>query len=73
MNPKKFEKEKSDFQKIMDSKKQSCPYLANLFADYHYLQDLELANYLMYKSPPAIKAAENVRALAGEKRNCSNN
>ncbi len=65
---KKFEKEKSDFQKIMDSKKQSCPYLANLFTDYYYLRDLELEKHLRYKSPPAVKAAENVRTLAVEKR-----
>lgn len=65
---KNFEKEKSDFQKIMTSKKQNCPFLVNLFADYYYLQDLELANYLMYKSPPAVKAAENVKTLAGEKK-----
>lgn len=63
-----FEKEKSNFQKIMDSQKQSCPYLANLFADYYYFQDLKLENYLKYKSPPALKAAENVKILANEKR-----
>ncbi len=64
----RLEKEKSGLQKIKDSDSQSCPYLARLFTEYYFLQDMKLANFLQHKSPPSPKAAENVKALAREKR-----
>ena len=65
---KRIEEEKKALLDFRNSTEQTFPHLAMIFSDYYYLKDMELSHHLRYKSPPAIKAAENVKALANEKR-----
>jgi len=49
-------------------KSQGFPWLAQAYADYFRLKDLELAEYLETKPHPALKAAEAHRQIAKERR-----
>jgi len=53
---------------LVREKTQGFPWLAQAYADYLHLQDLERANYLAWKSHPALKAAEHVREVASQRR-----
>lgn len=53
---------------LAKEKSQGFPWLAQAYADYFYLQDLNRASYLEHKSHPAKKAAEHVREIAAERR-----
>lgn len=64
-----LEKTKKDLEEIKNSSKQSFPWLASLFADYFYLEDLKISSRLEKKERPAYKAAEDVRQIAKEKKN----
>lgn len=63
-----LEKTKEDLEEIKNSSKQSFPWLAAMFADYYYLEDLKVASRLENKDRPAYKAADDVRRLAKEKK-----
>jgi len=53
---------------LIKEKTEGFPWLAHAYADYLYLRDLEKANYLKYKSHPALKASEQVREVASQRR-----
>lgn len=64
-------KKQSDIEAIntlAEEKSQGFPWLAQAYADYFHLRDLEKANYLEKKSHPAFKTAEVVRETASERR-----
>lgn len=44
------------------------PVLATIIADYENAKDLALENNLRYKDRPAVKAADEVKKIRGEKR-----
>ena len=53
---------------LAKEKSQGFPWLAQAYADYFHLQDLNIANYLENKAHPAPRAAEHVREIASERR-----
>ena len=53
---------------LAKEKSQGFPWLAQAYADFFHLQDLEAARSLEHKSHPARKAAEHVREVAGKRR-----
>lgn len=53
---------------LIKEKSSGFPWLAKAFADFYYLQKLKEANYLEYKSHPAVVSAEKVRKIARERR-----
>jgi hypothetical protein len=61
-------KHEEDFEILVKEKTGSFPWLAQAYADYLYLRDLEKADYLKWKSHPAPKAAEQVREVASQRR-----
>lgn len=64
-------KTQSDIEAInalAKEKSQGFPWLAQAYADYFHLQDLQRANYLEHKSHPAKKAAEHIREIAGKRK-----
>jgi regulator of replication initiation timing len=54
--------------KLYDQKTKGFPWLAKAYADYQYLKDLKKADYIENKKHPAIKGAEQVRIIAGQRR-----
>ncbi len=54
--------------KLLKDSEQSHPWLAKEIADIQYLVDLKVADELKSKSHPALKAAEEVKKIAAEKR-----
>lgn len=59
---------KIELNNIILESKQNFPWLAAAFSDYFYLKDIEKASYLKSKNNPAVKAADEVRKIASEKR-----
>jgi len=53
---------------LVQEKSQGFPWLAKAYDDYFRLHDLRLADYLEHKPHPALKAAEEVRQIAKERR-----
>lgn len=53
---------------LAKQKSEGFPWLAQAYADYLHLQDLQKARFLEVKSPPAIVAAEQVREIASRRR-----
>jgi len=53
---------------LVKEKTEGFPWLAEAYADYLRLQDLKKADYLEHKSHPALKAAEQVREVASQRR-----
>lgn len=53
---------------LAKEKSQGFPWLAKAYDDYFYLRDQQLANYLETKPHPALKAAEDHRQIAKERR-----
>lgn len=53
---------------LAKEKSQGFPWLAQAYADYFYLKDLNRARYLEHKSHPAKKAAEHIKEIAAERR-----
>lgn len=53
---------------LAKEKSQGFPWLAQAYADYFHLQDLNRADHLEHKSYPARKAAEHVREIAAKRR-----
>lgn len=64
----KIVEDKKAITQLAEEKSQGFPWLAKAFADYFYLKDLEKAVYLEDKSHPALKAAEQVREVASQRR-----
>ena len=62
------EKKERLANKLMEDQEQSHPWLAKELADIQYFIDMEKANTLKTKKHPAIKAADEVKKIAGEKR-----
>lgn len=65
---KKVEQDTEAFETLFQEKTQGFPWLAKAYADYISLRDHKIAKYLEYKVHPASKAAEQVRAIAAERR-----
>ncbi len=59
---------KAGFKQITNSESQAFPWLAQQFSDYLFTKDEITAANLRTKSHPAIKASEQVSAIAKEKR-----
>lgn len=57
-----------DFAKLIASEKINNPWMAQQFADFEYTRDLKTASCLASKKHPAVGAAEQVKNIAGEKR-----
>lgn len=55
-------------QKAADDTLQSCPWMARQVADVLYLYDMQVEEELKYKVRPALKAADQVKKIAKEKR-----
>lgn len=55
-------------ESLVKEKSQGFPWLAEAFANYFRLKDLEKADYLKHKVHPAPKAAEELRQIAKERR-----
>lgn len=55
-------------KKLVDEKTEGFPWLAEAYADYLHLQDMEEADDLEWKSHPAPKSAERVREIAARRR-----
>ncbi len=53
---------------LANEKSQGFPWLAKAYDDYFYLRDQQLTNYLETKPHPALKAAEEHRQIAKERR-----
>jgi hypothetical protein len=62
------QREKQAIQTLAKEKSLGFPWLAQAYADFFELQDQKKASYLEHKSRPAVKAAEQVREIATEKR-----
>lgn len=65
---KEIEQKRDDVERVIKENSQRYPWLANAFADYEYIRDKEIEKNLRMKARPAIKAAEQVSAIAREKR-----
>ena len=63
---KKSDKELLD--NILSDKKQSCPELARVFADYEYIISETAASYLLNKSHPAQSASQTIRDYGSRNR-----
>jgi hypothetical protein len=53
---------------LVKEKSQGFPWLVKVYDDYFSLQDSNLANELITKPHPALRAAETVRQIAKERR-----
>ena len=62
------EKGKQEIMQLATDKSQGFPWLAEAYSDYFHLKDLQIADILENKSHPAIKAAEQVREIASQRR-----
>jgi hypothetical protein len=65
---KKVETEKVELEILAKEKSKGFPWLANAYAEYHHLKDMEEARWLESKSHPAKKAADKVKEIAHSKR-----
>lgn len=53
---------------LANEKTEGFPWLAEAYADYLYVRDLKKVDYLAYKPHPALRAAEQVREVASQRR-----
>lgn len=67
-----FDLKQKEFKKIIEDEKINKPYLASIYADYQEFIDLQISNSLINKKNPAIKASEEVKKMAKEKRDLLN-
>lgn len=65
---KKVQTDIQAIQTLAQEKTQGFPWLAQAYADYLHLQDLDRADYLQWKSHPAPIAAKTVREVAAQRR-----
>ncbi|MBU7587473.1 MAG: hypothetical protein KAF91_32385, partial [Nostoc sp. TH1S01] len=66
---KKLEEEKQLINNLAQEKSIGFPWLAQAYADYFSLKELQIADYLESKPHPARKTAENIRELTAKFRN----
>jgi len=62
-----IEQDKENIQKIAKQKSMGFPWLAEAYADYFSLKDLQREEYLTNKNHPALKAAEIIREIKNKK------
>lgn len=65
---KKLAGDKEAIVKLAQEKSEGFPWLTKAYDDYFRLRDLKLADYLENKPHPALKAAEDHRQIAKERR-----
>jgi len=65
---KKTQTDITAIETLANEKTEGFPWLAEAYADYLYFRDLKKADYLAYKPHPAIRAAEQVREVASQRR-----
>ncbi len=63
-----LEKKEESIKTLIKEQKNGNPYLAKIISDFFYIRDNKIAELLENKKPPALKAAEEVRKHAYEKR-----
>lgn len=66
---KKVEADKNALLIIAKEKSIGFPWLAQAYADFYHLQDLQIADAMEFKSHPARKSADTVRNIAQARRN----
>jgi len=54
--------------KLYREKSQGFPWLAKAYADYSYLRDRKIADWMEKKSPPAKRSAEILREISRERK-----
>ncbi len=64
----KIKNDKEEVQKIAKQKSMGFPWLAEAYAEYFSLKDLQMEKYLENKKHPAYTTAEIVRNIKNEKR-----
>mgnify|MGYP001094047405 CR=1 FL=1 len=64
----KAQEEREAISTLAAEKSIGFPWLAQAYADYYHLRDLERARHLESKSHPAKKAADALREIAAERR-----
>lgn len=62
------EQDRQALEALFAEKSRGFPWLVSAVGDYLALRDDQWAHYLETKSPPAVKAAERVRAIGAERR-----
>ncbi|MGB8707803.1 MAG: restriction endonuclease [Dehalococcoidia bacterium] len=55
-------------ERLAEEKSQGFPWLSQAYADYFYLQDLKLADYLETKLHPALETANEIRKEIAPRR-----
>jgi len=63
-----LQEDKEGLERLVAEKTEGFPWLADAYADYIKLVDMQRARYLEAKKRPALKAAEQVREIARERR-----
>lgn len=63
-----LDKKEAAIQQIINEKSKGFPWLAKAIAEFHKYQDYEIARYLEKKKHPALKKADEVRAIAKENK-----
>jgi len=64
----KIQQDQENVQKIAKQKSMGFPWLADVYAEYFSLKDLQKEKYLENKKHPALTAAETVREIKNEKK-----
>jgi hypothetical protein len=59
---------KASIHTIADEKSRGFPWLAEAYADFFHLEEMKIARTLETRKHPARKAAEEVREIAGQRR-----
>lgn len=62
-------KRQYEFDVLLSEKQQTYPWMAQQIADFLYLQDESISTALRTKAHPALKASDEVKKIAKEKRN----
>lgn len=67
-NQKEYESAMSDVDSMLSDKRQNSPWMAQQYADFIYIHDKRIAEYLEFKPHPALTSAQRVSEIAKEKR-----
>ncbi|NBI65057.1 restriction endonuclease [Clostridiales bacterium] len=63
-----LDEKETDVNELIHSTSQECPWLAKLYSEYMYIDDMRIVRYLKRKKRPALKSSEEVAKIAKEKR-----
>lgn len=63
-----LEQMSKEIKTIVTETSQKFPYMSGVLAEWQYLHDVKVAEWLQNKPRPAIKAAEEIRIISKEKR-----